>query len=121
MPVIAALAANAQGLAWLFGLCCDAVVYRRDGRYAASPLWSAPALAREAAALCALRFCPSFGREVSLSEGGYAGTELQARAGTLRVVDGAEVMSEALRARRILGCVAARYRHGVEAGADPRC
>jgi hypothetical protein len=65
VPVIAALAANAQG-SRLFGLCCDAVVHDRGGRYAASPLWSAPALGPRGRALCALRFCPSFGREVSL-------------------------------------------------------
>ena len=37
----AAFESNADGLAWLFGLFCDAVVYSNDGRYSASALWTA--------------------------------------------------------------------------------
>ena len=97
LPVIAAFESNAGGLAWLFGLFCDAVVYRNDSRYSASPLWTAPSLAREVTALCAQRFGASLGQEVCLTEGSYSGEELKARVGALVVVDRDEVMSEARR------------------------
>jgi len=97
VPVIAAFEANAEGLAWLLGLCCDAAVYASSGRYSASALWTDPALAREVAALCAQRLGPLLGQEACLSHGSYTGAELQARSGTLIVVDGAEVMAAAMR------------------------
>jgi acyl transferase domain-containing protein/enoyl-CoA hydratase/carnithine racemase/2-polyprenyl-3-methyl-5-hydroxy-6-metoxy-1,4-benzoquinol methylase len=97
VPVIAALGSNAEGLGWLFGLCCDAAVHDHAGRYSGSALWSEAALAREAAALCELRFGRSFGREVSLSEADHTGAGLHARARTLVVAQSAKVMSEALR------------------------
>ncbi len=97
VPLIAAFESNADGLAWLFGLFCDTVVYSNDGRYSASALWAAPSCAREAAALCTQRLGASFGQEVCLTEGSYSGADLRARMGALVAVDSDEVMPQALR------------------------
>jgi acyl transferase domain-containing protein/enoyl-CoA hydratase/carnithine racemase/NAD(P)-dependent dehydrogenase (short-subunit alcohol dehydrogenase family)/acyl carrier protein len=97
VPVIAAFESDADGQDWLFGLFCDAVVYSNGGRYCASALWTAPSLVREVAALCAQRLGSSFGQEVCLTEGSYSGAQLRARIGALAVVDGDQVMPQALR------------------------
>jgi len=96
VPVIAAFEANVSGLAWLFGLFCDAIVYRRDSRYGASPIWTDPRLSREVAALCAQRLGSSLGHEVCWSQEAYTGSRLQSRLGALTVVEGDRVMSQAL-------------------------
>lgn len=97
VPVIAAFESDARGLGWLAGLFCDAVVYRRDGRYGASALWTTPALARDVAALCAQRLGAAFGQEICLTQGSHAGAALQARLGALCVAEAGEVMPQALR------------------------
>lgn len=96
VPVIAAFESDAHGLAWLFGLFCDISVYKRAGRYRTSDLWITPWLAQEVAAICTQHLGASLGQEVCLTQVDYSGADLEMRMGALRVVDGAEVMTQAL-------------------------
>ena len=97
VPVIAALGTQADGAAWRFALACETAVYARDGLYAASALWVAPALARSTAALCALRLDSDLGRELQLTLGAYTGAELAARVPALRVAKSDDPLIDAMR------------------------
>ncbi len=97
VPVIAALGTQADGAAWRFALACDTAVYARDGLYAASTLWSSPALARSTAALCALRLDGDLGRELQFASSAYTGAELGARIPALRVMEDGDTLAEAMR------------------------
>jgi polyketide synthase PksN len=96
LPVIAGFESDAKGLAWLFGLFCDAMVYRRDGHYCASTLWTEPQLVREVTEYCSQRLGSVLGQEVCLSQTSYAGSDLQSRLGALVVVEASQVMTQAL-------------------------
>lgn len=96
VPVITALAGNAEGLAWLLGLWSDACVYQSQGRYCAGDLWSDPTLAAEIAALFVNRLGTSLGQEACLTRRSYTGAELQARTSGLTVAEPSQVIPRAL-------------------------
>ncbi|HEX8611502.1 MAG TPA: SDR family NAD(P)-dependent oxidoreductase [Telluria sp.] len=67
IPVVAAFDGDAEGMAWLFGMNCDAAFYKHDARYTTSP------------APFSGRFDAVVGQEISLAGGSYSGADLGAR------------------------------------------
>ena len=97
LPLIAAFTSDAEGLAWLTGLWCDACVYQAGGQYSAGGPWTTPWPAQEVASLLVRRLGRSLGEEVCLTTDRFTGRDLQARVSALAVAEGAEVIPQALR------------------------
>ena len=85
IPVVAALAGNARGGAWLVGQFCDACVYDRTGMYSSANIGQSPALAQTAAAIFAQRFGGEAASEILLTGADYSGADLQQRVSALIV------------------------------------
>src|SRR5262249_24595320 len=83
IPVVAALAGNARGAAWLVSQFCDACVYSRMGVYSSANIGQSPALAQTAAAIFAHRFGGEAAGEILLTGADYSGVDLQRRVGAL--------------------------------------
>ncbi|MCU1347161.1 MAG: hypothetical protein JWO56_191, partial [Acidobacteria bacterium] len=94
IPVVAALAGNASGNAWLLAQSCDACVYSAAGIYAAADL--SPAFAQTAAAVFADRFGNEAASEILMTAAGYTGRELQQRVGALSVTERDRVLTSAV-------------------------
>ncbi len=91
IPVVAALAGDARGNAWLTAQFCHAVVYSRQGIY------SAAGIGQTAPAVFAHRFGYAAAREILLTGADYSGSALQQRVGALTVADHDQVLSTAVR------------------------
>ena len=88
VPVIAVLAEEARGAAWLLGQCSDACYYRSEGRYGAGFEGFSDGLAGEAAMLGVYRLGRYVGRELALTGAQYTGEQLRQRAGLSTVEPG---------------------------------
>src|SRR5579864_950131 len=97
IPVVAALAGNAKGNAWLLSQLCDACVYNRTGMYSAASIGTSPVLTQMAAVIFRHRLGSTAGREVLLSGADYSGADLERRVGALQVAELDQVFSTALR------------------------
>ncbi|ATQ76807.1 hypothetical protein CR152_21510 [Massilia violaceinigra] len=69
IPVITAFDGDATGMAWLFGMACDAAIYKHDARYTTSPI------------PCSRGLDSVLGQEIGLAGGSYSGADLGARVG----------------------------------------
>jgi acyl transferase domain-containing protein/enoyl-CoA hydratase/carnithine racemase/NAD(P)-dependent dehydrogenase (short-subunit alcohol dehydrogenase family)/acyl carrier protein/SAM-dependent methyltransferase len=78
IPVVAALAGNAKGNAWLVSQFCHATLHSRTGAYSSAGI--GPALVQTAAAVFAHRFGSDAAREILLTGADYSGVELRQRA-----------------------------------------
>ena len=96
IPVVAALAGNARGAAWLISQFCDACVYSQTGVYSSADLGQSSVLAQTAAAIFTHRFGKDAGKEILLSGADYSGDDLQQRAGALIVAARDEVLPKAI-------------------------
>jgi acyl transferase domain-containing protein/enoyl-CoA hydratase/carnithine racemase/acyl carrier protein/SAM-dependent methyltransferase/NADP-dependent 3-hydroxy acid dehydrogenase YdfG len=96
IPVVAALAGDAKGKAWLLSQLCDGCVYNAMGTYSTRNLGHSPVTARVAAAGFAHRLGASVSKEILLSGAGYVGADLQRRVGTLLVAEQGQVLSRAM-------------------------
>jgi acyl transferase domain-containing protein/enoyl-CoA hydratase/carnithine racemase/NAD(P)-dependent dehydrogenase (short-subunit alcohol dehydrogenase family)/acyl carrier protein/2-polyprenyl-3-methyl-5-hydroxy-6-metoxy-1,4-benzoquinol methylase len=97
LPLIAAFTGNAEGLAWLAGMWCDACVYHANGQYGAGGPWTTPWPAQEVASLFVRRLGRSLGEEACLTTDAFTGADLRARVPALSVAEAAEVIPQALR------------------------
>ncbi|HEU5133666.1 MAG TPA: SDR family NAD(P)-dependent oxidoreductase [Steroidobacteraceae bacterium] len=97
LPLIAAFTADAEGLAWLAGLWCDACVYQANGQYSAGGPWTTPWPAQEVASLFVRRLGRSLGEEACLTAERFTGLDLRNRSPRLAVADASEVIPQALR------------------------
>jgi acyl transferase domain-containing protein/enoyl-CoA hydratase/carnithine racemase/acyl carrier protein len=100
IPIVAALAGNARGDAWLAAQFCDASVYSRTGAYSAARIGECTMPARKAAAIFPYRFGTDAGKEILLTGGVYSGDELRRRAGAIIVADQDRVLSAAIELAR---------------------
>ena len=96
VPVVAALAADAQGSGWWLALGCDACVLSETGRYDAAAICAEGGLAAQAALDFPQRLGEVLGREVLLSGDAYTGLALRQRAGSLSVVPADQVLAAAM-------------------------
>ena len=87
IPIVAALAGNAKGAAWLVSQSCDACVYSRTGVYSSADIGQSPVLAQTAAAIFTHRFGADAGKEILLTGADYSGVDLQRRVGALIVTE----------------------------------
>src|SRR5262245_31167826 len=87
IPIVAALAGNAKGAAWLVSQSCDACVYSRTGVYSSGDIGQSPVLAQTAAAIFTHRFGADAGKEILLAGVDYSGVDLQRRVGALIVTE----------------------------------
>src|SRR6266508_1765833 len=97
IPVVAALAGNAKGPAWLVSQFCDACVYSRTGVYSSANIGQSPALAQTAAAIFAHRFGGEAASEILLTGADYSGVDLRRRVGALIVAEQDQVLPAALK------------------------
>jgi acyl transferase domain-containing protein/enoyl-CoA hydratase/carnithine racemase/acyl carrier protein/SAM-dependent methyltransferase/ribosomal protein S18 acetylase RimI-like enzyme len=116
IPVVAALAGNAKGPAWLVSQFCDTCVYSQTGVYSSANIGHNPVLAQTAAAIFANRFGGDAANEILLTGGDYSGADLQRRVGALIVAEQEQVLSAALKvaeswARLPRGVLAAWKKH----------
>jgi len=116
IPVVAALAGNAKGLAWLVSQFCDACVYSQTGVYSSTNIGHSPVLAQTAAAIFAHRFGGEAANEILLTGADYSGADLQRRVGALIVAEQDQVLPAALKvaefwARLPRGVLAAWKKH----------
>ncbi|MEO8378059.1 MAG: SDR family NAD(P)-dependent oxidoreductase, partial [Acidobacteriota bacterium] len=96
IPVIAALAADSRGDAWLAGLVCDAVVYSESGVYSAAGVGQSAEAMQLAVATFTTRFGAAAGAEILLSAADDSGADLQRRLGCALVVAGSHVLPRAI-------------------------
>jgi acyl transferase domain-containing protein/enoyl-CoA hydratase/carnithine racemase/acyl carrier protein/NADP-dependent 3-hydroxy acid dehydrogenase YdfG len=82
IPVIAALAGNARGPAWLISQFCDDTVYSRTGVYSSAGL-TGSTLAQTAAAVFPRGLGNVAGKEILLAGADYSGSDLERRVGAL--------------------------------------
>ncbi len=92
IPVVAALAGNATGEAWLVSLFCDACVHSRTGVYSAAALGENAALAQTVVSTLTDRFGADAGKEILLTGADYSGGDLQRRVGTVLVAEQDDVV-----------------------------
>ncbi|CAB3765823.1 SDR family NAD(P)-dependent oxidoreductase [Paraburkholderia humisilvae] len=96
LPLIAACESDAEGLAWLASLACDAAVYRRDAHYGVAGLDALPALEPFAAALGDIRAGAALNMLIGLAGDRLSGDDLRVHSFALRVVEHADVLPRAL-------------------------
>src|SRR5262249_2779171 len=97
IPVVAALAGNARGDAWLVSQFCDACVYSQTGVYSSANIGQSPALAQTAAAIFAHRFGGEAASENFLTRAHDSGVDLQRRVGALMLEEQDQVLPAALK------------------------
>ncbi|MBZ5526229.1 MAG: SDR family NAD(P)-dependent oxidoreductase [Acidobacteriia bacterium] len=97
IPVVAALAGNARGAAWLTSQFCDGCVYSQTGVYSAAALGEDAVVEQTASAIFMHRLGRDAGKEILLSGAEYSGADLQRRTGALQVAEHDQVLAAALR------------------------
>ena len=97
VPVVAALAGNAKGPAWLISQLCDACVYSRTGMYSAADIGQSPELGQTAASILIYRLGKTAGQEILLTGADYSGAELEQRVGTLLAAEQNQVLPKAVK------------------------
>jgi acyl transferase domain-containing protein/acyl carrier protein len=98
VPVVAAMTARTEGIAWFWSLYCDACIYGEEGTYSAARICASPnlQLKRGAAGAFAHRFDEVLAAELLLAGARFSGVELARRSGGLTVVPGSEVIPAAI-------------------------
>ncbi|MGZ5445522.1 MAG: SDR family NAD(P)-dependent oxidoreductase [Thermoanaerobaculia bacterium] len=97
VPVVAALAGNARGNAWLLAQFCEAAVYSRQGVYATADTAHNPLLARMAVAFFTHRLGSAATPEILLTGADYSGAELGQRIGFTTIAEREDVVPTAMR------------------------
>jgi acyl transferase domain-containing protein/enoyl-CoA hydratase/carnithine racemase/acyl carrier protein len=96
IPVIAALAGNARGPAWLMSQFCDGCIYNLTGEYSPAAIGRDALLLPMAAAWFSHRMGEAAASEILLSGAVYSGSDLQKLAGTLLVAEQKQVLLAAI-------------------------
>lgn len=96
-PIVAALIADATGIAWHVAQFCDTCLYSEQGRYSCADILHDPKLAEEAAALFSLRFGDQVAKEILMAGAACSGAELRDIYGALHVFSPKQVLPDALR------------------------
>ena len=96
IPVVAALAGNAKGNAWLLGQMCDACVYSRTGMYSAADIGNSAVVTQMAAVVFRQRLGSTAGKEILMTGAEYSGADLERRVGAVLVAEQDQVLSTAI-------------------------
>src|SRR5262249_21220591 len=93
IPVVAALAGNVRGHAWLISQFCDPGGSGQPGVSPPPPIAHGAGLAQTTAAIFMYRFGADAGREILLTGAEYSGDDLRRRVGALIVAEGDQALS----------------------------